>query len=285
MTDPLPCLFSSTNCPADSPLTSRSLDTAHAYLTMPGNEQAKQIWGYAVPQEAFKFRFVMHSILAFAANHLAHINPSRSNHFRLLGSTHQTAAITGLNEEISAGIMNPKNSHAMFAGASLIAINAFADTDQHNLNTLVDIFRLCRGMNTILRTAASIIENGPFAVLMRDISDPPKPPPLLSAFLVDIQALALGPPAAYPNDEFNAADLLLQSLQHGFEKSAHPALRAVLMWAMNLTPEYLDALRARKDPVVVGVFRQYCRILEYAGTDWWFLAGWRNISQQFLLHT
>jgi len=38
--------------------------TAYAYLTMPGHEATKQVWGYSVPQEAFRFPFLMHSILA-----------------------------------------------------------------------------------------------------------------------------------------------------------------------------------------------------------------------------
>ncbi|KAF2680481.1 hypothetical protein K458DRAFT_489906 [Lentithecium fluviatile CBS 122367] len=261
--------------------------TAHSYLTMPGVETARQTWGYAVPQEAFKYRFLMHSILAFAANHLAHIHPSRSHHFHLLGSTHQTASIKGLNEEISNHEMAAINAHALFAGASLISLNAFADTDGHNLNALIDIFALLRGLHTILGTTEPLIRKGPFADIVRQIPVPSehKPPPLLSAFLVDIQALSTGLRPLYPDDRCNAAELLREALQNGIENSTYPALRAVMTWPMNIDTEYLELLRARTDQDVVGVFRQYCRIMEYAGTEWWFLSGWRNISQQFLLHS
>lgn len=260
--------------------------TAHAFLTMPGVEQAKQIWGYAVPQEAFKHRFLMHTILAFSSNHLAHINPSRSHHYRLLASTHQAAALTGLNTNLSVGNLNPENCHALFAGASLVTLNAFADADAHSLNALLDIFQLLRGMNMILSTTEPFIEKGPLSVILKPLPTPPKPSPLISSFLVDVQAAAYRSHPTCPDERTRiAADLLGGALQHGIEYSGHPALRAVFLWPIRLENEYIDALKARTEPSVINLFRQYCRILEYAGTDWWFLSGWRNVSQQILLQS
>ncbi|KAF2635201.1 hypothetical protein P280DRAFT_511309 [Massarina eburnea CBS 473.64] len=269
--------------------------TAHAHTTIPGPATAQQIWGFSVPQEAFKYRFLMHAILAFAAEHLAHINPTRAQHYRILGSTHQAAAITGLNNEISTVDLTSENCHALFTGASLIIMNAFAEPEAYNLKALVSIFTLCRGMNTILMSSESTISKGPFAGLLRPLPNPPQPSPLLSSFLVDINALAEGSHPSYSVSRNNghdtsmmarndAAELLRESLQLGIETSQHPALRAAMLWPIRLDPEYLECLKARSDPAVASVFRQYCRILEYAGAEWWFLSGWRNISQQFLLH-
>jgi hypothetical protein len=227
----------------------------------------------------------MHSVLAFAANHLAHIHPARAQHFHLLGSTHQTAALEGLNAEISKGEMTATNSHALFAGASLVSLNAFADAEGHNLNALVDVFALLRGLDTILKTTAPLLSRGPFADIIRQVPSAAKPPPLLSAFLVDIQGLSTGSHPAYPGSRCNAAELLREALQNGIEQSSHPALRAVTLWPMYIDAEYFEQLKLRTDPTVVGVFRQYCRLLEFAGTEWWFLTGWRNISQQLLLHS
>jgi hypothetical protein len=28
------------------------------------------------------------------------------------------------------------------------------------------------------------------------------------------------------------------------------------------------------------LMRLYCRLLEFASSDWWFIAGWRGISSQ-----
>jgi hypothetical protein len=238
-----------------------------------------------MPQEAFKYRFLMHALLAYAANHLAHINPTRSQHYHFLASTHQTAALEGLNAEISKGDMNATNSHALFAGASLVSLNAFADVEGHSLTALVNVFVLLRGLHTILQNTIPFLQNGPFADIIRQVPSSVKPPPLLSAFLVDIQGLSTGSHPAYPGTRCDAAELLRKALQHGIEYSAHPAFRVVTMWPMNIDAEYLESLKVRTDPAVIGVFRQYCRLLEFAATDFWFLSGWRKISQQFLLHT
>ena len=227
----------------------------------------------------------MHSILSFAAHHLAYINPSRGQHYHFLGSTHQAASLKGLNAEISNGEMTATNSHALFAGALLVSLNAFADAEGHNLDTLLDTFALLRGLGTILDTLKPLIQNGPFAEIIKKVPSAAKPPPLLSAFLVDIQGLSTGSHPAYPGSRSDAAELLREVLQDGIEDSPHPALRAVTVWPMTIDAEDFEALKLRTDPTVVGLFRQYCRLLEYAGTEWWFLSGWRNISQQTLLHS
>ncbi|KAF1948765.1 hypothetical protein CC80DRAFT_599436 [Byssothecium circinans] len=271
--------------------------TAHAHTALPGPASSQQIWGYAVPQEAFKYRFLMHSILAFAAEHLAYMHPSRMQHYRILGSTHQAAAITGLNTEISSVQLTSENCHALFASASLTIMTAFSDPEAYTLNALVDIFTLCRGMNIIVQSAEESIKKGPFGLLLRLLPNPPQPAPLLSSFLVDINALDEGSHPSYsvnsnssnksnspdsPAPKLNdAAEQLRMSLQQGIETSNHPALRAVMLWPMSIDHEFLEALKTRTDPAVVSCFRQYVRILEYAGAEWWFLSGWRKVGQQF----
>ncbi|PSN72453.1 hypothetical protein BS50DRAFT_569941 [Corynespora cassiicola Philippines] len=253
--------------------------TAHAFLTMPGVEQAKQTWGYAVPQEAFKHSFLMHSILAFSAYHIAHISPSRASQLRLLASTHQTAAINGLNQVLPD--VTTINCHALFVGASLVTINAFADAGEYTLESLIEIFQLLRGMNFILSATEPLLEKGPFSVILKPLPNPPKPPPLLSSFLVELSTPNSAPDGTSINVSescITATDSLREALQFGIDFSPHPALRVVMLWPIKLDTAFIDELRYRQDPNVSHVFRHYCRILEFAGTEWWFLAGWRNIS-------
>jgi hypothetical protein len=124
--------------------------TAHAYQTLPGTEHIKQIWGFAVPQEAFKYSFLLHSILAFSSNHLAYLSPSQAAHFRLVASAQQTVALKSLNTAVSD--IGPLNCHAIFTAALLIVINAFADARSYNLDVLIETFQLVRGLNYVLHT-------------------------------------------------------------------------------------------------------------------------------------
>lgn len=254
--------------------------TAHAHLTIPGSQHTKSIWGYSVPQEAFKFPFLMHSILAFSANHLRHINPSSAAHFQMLASTHQTAALTKLNHVL--GDIQPFNSHAIFVAASMTVMNAFADARSISLSILIENFQLNRGLEYVLKQVTPMIEKGPFAAIVRPIPDPPKPSPLLSSLLVELQA------ACTPRENADAIELarvaateaFRQSLQYSLDTSPHPALRASMLWPIRIQPDFIELLKTRSDPGVRALFKQYCRLLEYASSEFWFLAGWRGISQQ-----
>jgi hypothetical protein len=128
----------------------------------------------------------------------------------------------------------------------------------------------------------STLEKGPFAAIIQPTINVPKPSSRLFTFLVEIQALSC-PLATDPTPSHivvDAAELLRKGLQYSLETSTHPALRATMMWPINLEPAFVDALKSRTDPAVRALFKQYCKVLEYASTNFWFLIGWRGISQQ-----
>lgn len=255
--------------------------TAHAHLTMPGLEIAKQIWGFAVPQEGFKHPYLMHSILSFSANHLAYINLARASYYQVLASSHQSAALTGLNRALAD--LGPANCHALFASASLTVMNAFADARTHSKEVLIETFQLLRGMSFILNTAVPWIENGPFAAIIRPASGEQlsKPSALLSSFLVEVQAASYPLPSESPESQatrIKAAEQLRQALQYSLETSNHPALRAAMAWPTTVEADFLEALREGTDPKIRELLKLYCRLLELASSAWWFISGWRGIS-------
>lgn len=257
--------------------------TAHAHMTMPGLDVARQIWGFAVPQEGFKHPYLMHSILSFSANHLAHVNIPRASYYRMLASTHQAAALTGLNRALAD--LGPANCHALFASASLTIMNAFADAQTHSLQSIIEIFQLLRGMAFVLNTAVPWIENGPFAAIIRPANGDQvnKPSALLSSFLVEVQAASYPIPSESQESQggrIKAADQLRQALQYSLETSGHPALRAAMTWPTTIDADFLEALKEGSDPKIRELMRLYCRLLELASAEWWFISGWRGISSQ-----
>lgn len=257
--------------------------TAHAHVTMPGLEPAKQIWGFAVPQEGFKHPYLIHSILSFSANHLAHINLSRAPYYHVLASTHQSAALKGLNKALAD--LGPANCHALFASASLTIMNAFADARSHCVEVLIEIFQLLRGMSFVLNTAVPWIENGPFAPIIRPSASDQlnKPSALLSSFLVEIQAASYPSPSESSESQasrIKAAEQLRHALQYSIETSGHPALRAAMTWPTTLEADFLESLKEGSDPKVRDLLKLYCRLLEFASSDWWFISGWRGISSR-----
>ncbi|KAF2108442.1 hypothetical protein BDV96DRAFT_652695 [Lophiotrema nucula] len=250
--------------------------TAHAYSTMPGMDQAKQTWGFVVPQEAFRYKFLMHCILAFSASHLAYIDLQSRPRHRLLASSHQSAAIADLNRVLPD--VTPSNCHAVFAASSLITVNAFAESASNSATALVEIFQLLRGMNIILSGSEALIHGGPFGAILRQIPDQPKPlPPLLSSFIVELQSLVVDIGSSSPV-AYTAAQQLIDSLNYGIDNSTHPAMRAVMYWPIKLNQEYIDALPNAPDEQVRKVMQQYLRILDLAGSEFWFLSRWREVA-------
>ncbi|KAF2631442.1 hypothetical protein BU25DRAFT_187724 [Macroventuria anomochaeta] len=257
--------------------------TAHAHMTMPGLEIAKQIWGFAVPQEGFKHPHLMHSILSFSANHLAYINMSRASYYHVLASTHQSAALTGLNRALAD--LGPANCHALFASASLTIMNAFADARTYSTEVLIEIFQLLRGMSFVLNTAVPWIENGPFAAIIRPSNGDQlnKPSALLSSFLVEVQAASYPSPTESAESQasrIKAAEQLRQALQYSIDTSGHPTLRAAMTWPTTLETDFLELLKEGSDPKVRELMKLYCRLLEFASSEWWFISGWRGISSR-----
>jgi hypothetical protein len=256
--------------------------TAHAYLTLPGVELAKQVWGYAVPQEAFSHSFLMHSVLAFSAYHLAFINPARGTHYRVLASTHQTAAINRLNQVLPD--VNSDNCSSLFAGASLITLNTFADAGTYTLEALIEIFGLLRGLNFILSSTEPMIQQGPFAVLLMPHPNPPTPPAPVAVVLEELRAACKpgGSPLSVPSDVMEATIAFRDCLEFVIDRSSHAELRAAMLYPIRLESHFFDNLlsRIKTDAATSALFGLYCRNLEYAASRWWFLSGWQKISLQ-----
>ncbi|KAI4705617.1 hypothetical protein J4E81_000501 [Alternaria sp. BMP 2799] len=93
----------------------------------------------------------------------------------MAASTHQSAALTGLNQAVAN--IGPLNCHAIFAAASMTVINAFADAHAYNLDVLVEILQLARGMDYVLTSVTDMLRKGPFAAIVRPAEEMPKPPP------------------------------------------------------------------------------------------------------------
>ncbi|KAF2012824.1 hypothetical protein BU24DRAFT_259431 [Aaosphaeria arxii CBS 175.79] len=250
--------------------------TAHAYLSLPGSPAAKETWGFCVPQEALQFPFLMHCILAFSAYHLAHIKPSSQRKYRYLASTHQAAVLGELNKVLLE--VTARNCHAIFATASMITLNAFAEAENATMDNLMEVFHLLRGMDTVLSSTESLVHNGPFATILKSDADTPRPPPLLSAMIAELQVAA----ATVHDDPHGSKAAMLQlkdALQHGIDTSRHAAFRATVYWPIKLNSAFIELLKSKENDSANEVLEYYLKVLELAGTDWWWLSGWRNFAR------
>ncbi|RAK85203.1 hypothetical protein BO79DRAFT_156442 [Aspergillus costaricaensis CBS 115574] len=79
-----------------------------------------RFWQMDIPRIAITHAFVMDSLLAVAALHLAYIHPEQQTHWASVSLTYQIAATTGLREDLAAGLND--GLEAKFAGSALVLV-------------------------------------------------------------------------------------------------------------------------------------------------------------------
>lgn len=248
--------------------------TAYASQTIPAEAAAQPVWTYKVPQEAFSFPFLLHGLLAFAAYHLEYLDRgAQQRRYAVLANAHQTEAIHGMRNLLPE--LGPRNCHAMFATASLLALVTFAE--KNSLDALVDIAVMLRGMNAIIHQTEELIQAGPLAPLF--LSAPcPDPPVSLVALLVELKGSEFAHVVASSRVASAAAWELRETIEFCLGSSPHPVLRIVLLWPIRVESKFWDLVRDKNDWACKHVLKWYIKILEEAGSQWWFLEKWKKVD-------
>ncbi|KAH7129830.1 hypothetical protein B0J13DRAFT_452185 [Dactylonectria estremocensis] len=242
--------------------------------TLPG--ASLRVWQSEIPKQAISYPFLMHQILAVSAFHLASLQPSRSQVHFTQALQHQQHAICGINAEVSN--VTSGNCHALFAASSLLFIGAFAastpalhKTHQCEMDNIVDIFTLIRGVSGILGSAKEDIRQGSLGDFM-DCVPHPVESELLNLLLEKLPEIRQ---SFHGNSTQALADEAIAGLQESIDRAltTSPELTVAIIWPMTLNDGFLALLRVRH-PAALVVVAHYCTVLHSAGSDYWFMRGW-----------
>lgn len=258
--------------------------TTTAYLTMPGDAAAVRTWGREVPEHAFKHPFLLHGVLAFSAYHLAHTRPNARKEFNLNASRHQGAALEGMQRVLSGGI-DDDNCHAACATASLLILNAFADSgatttpssEEVPIDSLSNISILLRGMLEVLASIEGVVKIGPLKGIFRTVGIPQLPPPVLATLLAQLERHDKTFGGSRSAVSGSAAVALRDVVHYCLDKSPHPALRVCVLWLSRVPQEFWDAIRGGRDAAANDVLALYTAVLQSAAEEWWYLSGWKRV--------
>lgn len=145
-------------------------------------EETKHIWGDYVPQQAIKYPFLMHGILATSALHLAYLNRYRSGHYLQLSDKHQTVAVRTYRSLLDTDI-NAENADALFILASIISVTTMARSCEEaevadvprcmSMESVTEFFFLTRGVRDVIHAAYEYISAGPMTALFDSQKMPP----------------------------------------------------------------------------------------------------------------
>lgn len=132
---------------------------------------AHHIWLITIPQVALSHDFLMHSLLAVSALHIAHLRSEQRNVYWERAAVHQDRALQ--LQQVAMAHPNRGNADALFAFSLLIINFAFASPKASNspqvdapLHVAVQCINMLRGTRYIVPSIREWVEEGPLAPLL-----------------------------------------------------------------------------------------------------------------------
>ncbi|KAK3948966.1 hypothetical protein QBC32DRAFT_45527 [Pseudoneurospora amorphoporcata] len=156
--------------------------TTTTYTTLTGGAHGR-IWKIEVPKLAYSHPFLMHSLLATAAYHLAYTEQDQENKKHRVndGRHHFSLALQGMGQVLRKDGVTPENCHVVFPASTLLFIGAMCgngpcfnpanhDREQGKtkapmIDELLNIFRTVKGIGTIVNTQQDHLHQGPMGGL------------------------------------------------------------------------------------------------------------------------
>ncbi|KAJ9132430.1 C6 zinc finger domain-containing protein [Pleurostoma richardsiae] len=257
-----------------------------AYLTLPRTEEVARVWQIEVIELALLYKYLLHLALAYSAFHLAYLRPAQQVRYSYVAAHHQDLGLRDMRTALPA--LNAENCHALFMAGSLLAIGRFAaltiyagdkDDERPNLEDIVDVFILLKGMNTVLAMWEKVIQTGHFNELFRASRANPESLPFLVEVSERLHQLRKQlrdrlvdqlPIATSIDSEL----LRLNNIsQQAIDNSSDPELRIIMFWPITLSDTYIQMLRDRSPPALV-VLGYYCVLVHMTESKAWFTRGW-----------
>lgn len=140
-------------------------------------ESILPLWRNYIPKQAVRHSFLMHGLLAFAALHLAYVEPDRSPKYLQVCDKHQAVAL----EEFRTILSSPFESDladALFALSGILPISSMArsctrsETATLDMDTVSELFMLTRGVKHVIQLSREHIKDSPLEAMLESRSCP-----------------------------------------------------------------------------------------------------------------
>ncbi|KAL4928053.1 Zn(II)2Cys6 transcription factor [Aspergillus undulatus] len=248
--------------------------------------ETRIVWQINLVDEALKTPPLMHGILAVSALHLALSDQSDPALWLEIATAHKGQALHALQK----GLRNvtEDNARSMMGLSALVVAYAFgsaltdtgvSDGDRPSLNSLNNVFILCRGVQQITDAAFSFLRQSNFAPLFAPGNPYLAMPDYVKASLDRLDRLN----TEYLHAEDHDAATYTRAIEglrglsgHAFTQPNSMTLAAG--WAIRVPPEYLQYLQAN-EPLALVVHAHYCAFLHLARGNC-FLQYWGRFVLQ-----
>ncbi|CAF9939078.1 MAG: hypothetical protein ALECFALPRED_007974 [Alectoria fallacina] len=251
---------------------------------------SRQVWKSTIPQIALSHDFLMHSILAVAALHIAHLRPEQRRSYWERTAMHQDRALE-LQQEAMANASRD-NADALFSFSLLVVYYAFASPKvsgsqeaEEPLAGAIQCISIIRGMRYLLPPIRQWVEEGPLAQLLSIHPGNMKSNHSFKDHDTELyfqRFLVLCSTSSDMNKTHEFEDIeqcaaAASTLRASFltaESVADGGLKAppIWHWACRLAPEFLQRL-GKLHPIPLVLVAHWCVILAQVRQYWW-IQGW-----------
>lgn len=260
--------------------------TETSMFRMGVRDDTKQIWATYVPQQAIKYPFVMHGLLATSALHLAYLNRYQSSHYLQLCNKHQTVALREYRTLLDSNI-NAENADALFILASIICVTTMARACEEaevadiprtmSIESITEFFFLTRGVRDVIHAAYEYIQAGPMVAIF-DAQRIPEdetvilPPEVVQQFLAINQLLdtwGLDPEAL--THCRTALNELIDNVYKAitfFAPKEMVTTGTVWRWPINVPTQFVRLVSACNPPALV-IFMYFAAAVSAVRNTWY----------------
>jgi hypothetical protein len=226
---------------------------------------------------------------AFAAIHLAYLNPHRSQHYLRLCDRHQTIALKEFRGILQNEI-NPEEADALFGLAAVISTSAMARACEEaesaeipntvSMESVAERFILTRGISDVIHATSGHVHNGPMVALFETQRLPPDVPPTLPAD-VEQHFVAIGTMLrswGLDHEALEYCEAALSGLREIYAVLAYLGTQeiieagAVWRWPVEAPPGFIRLVRAGCQPACVIV--AYFAAATSAVRHTWYVERW-----------
>ncbi|KAF7591050.1 hypothetical protein BBP40_002010 [Aspergillus hancockii] len=252
------------------------------------NEETQHVWQVLVVEEALNTPFLMHGILAVSALHLSLSEVEPQKGFWLeMATAHKGQALPPFLENLHD--VNPTNSKAMMALSSLVVAFAFgsaltgvSDADRPCLDSLNNIFVLCRGVQQII-SASAYLRQSNFAPLFNPTPPHIDLPDRARESLNHLDQLNTAFGLGGDHDTATYTRVIGQLRELSVHTYAQPTgMMLAAAWAIRATPGYLSYVQ-QKEPFSLVIHAHYCTFLHISRENP-FLQSWGSCVLRDIYH-
>ena len=225
--------------------------------------------------------FVMHGILALSACHLAYLRTEAGEYYGNLAMHHYTAAISlfrPLLDDVDSQTAVPVVAFSTLIGCLSFAIPqsflrhlASPPTGPEFMKNLLEIFRLVRGVKTVLGSASQWIKDSPMAPLLTiQMEDAEIPLEFHAEIAVrEVEAkIRLNIPSEEKRQEYLAAiTLFRQCFPRGPFRAQHRAL--ISAWPVMVQDTFFTELLEMKVGFPLVIIGYYGVLMHFMSSTWW----------------